>query len=60
MSAPTMPELGMPLKSYGPEGGAPTAVVSYADLDLSSSAGLATLNGRISRAASSICTESGR
>ena len=42
------------------EGGVPTAVVSYADLDLSSSAGLATLNGRISRAASSICTESGR
>lgn len=42
------------------EGGLPTAVVSYADLDLSSTNGLATLNGRISRAASSICTESGR
>ena len=42
------------------EGGLPTAVVSYADLDLSSSNGLATLSGRISRAASRICTESGR
>ena len=42
------------------EGGLPTAVVSYADLDLSSSTGLARLNGRISRAASRICTETGR
>jgi UrcA family protein len=42
------------------EGGAPTAVVSYADLDLGSNSGLVTLNGRISRAASRLCTESGR
>lgn len=42
------------------EGGVPTAVVSYADLDIGSSSGLATLNGRISRAASSLCFEGGR
>lgn len=42
------------------EGGAPTAAVSYADLDLGSASGLATLKGRISRAASRLCTESGR
>ena len=34
------------------EGGRPTATVSYADLDLGSSTGVATLNGRIYRAAS--------
>jgi len=37
------------------EGGVPTAIVSYADLDIGSSSGLATLNGRISRAASRLC-----
>ena len=37
------------------EGGVPTAIVSYADLDLSSGSGLATLNGRITRAASRLC-----
>ena len=42
------------------EGGVPTAIVSYADLDISSSSGLATLNGRIARAASRLCTEDGR
>lgn len=42
------------------EGGAPTAVVSYADLDLSSQSGLATLNGRINSAASRLCHEGGR
>lgn len=42
------------------EGGRPTAIVSYADLDLGSSSGLATLNGRINRAASRICFEDGR
>jgi UrcA family protein len=42
------------------EGGRPTAIVSYADLDLGSSSGVATLNGRIYRAASHICVEDGR
>jgi UrcA family protein len=42
------------------EGGVPTAIVSYADLDIGSKSGLATLNGRISRAASSLCFEGGR
>ena len=37
------------------EGGMPTAIVSYADLDIGSSSGLATLNGRITRAASRLC-----
>jgi UrcA family protein len=37
------------------EGGVPTAIVSYADLDIGSSSGLATLNGRITRAASRLC-----
>jgi UrcA family protein len=37
------------------EGGVPTAIVSYADLDVRSSSGLATLNGRITRAASRLC-----
>jgi UrcA family protein len=39
------------------EGGVPTAIVSYADLDIGSASGLATLNGRISRAASNLCFE---
>ena len=42
------------------EGGVPTAVVSYADLDLGSPSGLATLNGRINSAASRLCHEGGR
>ena len=42
------------------EGGAPTARVSYADLDLGSASGIATLNGRIHRAASRLCFEDGR
>jgi UrcA family protein len=42
------------------EGGRPTAIVSYADLDLGSSSGVATLHGRIYRAASHICFEDGR
>ena len=42
------------------EGGVPTAVVSYADLDLGSPNGLATLNGRINSAASRLCFEGGR
>ena len=42
------------------EGGRPTAIVSYSDLDLRSSSGVATLNGRIYRAASHICFEDGR
>ena len=42
------------------EGGVPTAVVSYADLDLSSPSGLATLHGRINSAASRLCHEGGR
>lgn len=42
------------------EGGAPTAAVSYADLDLGSARGLATLNGRIQHAASRLCFEDGR
>jgi UrcA family protein len=37
------------------EGGVPTAIVSYADLDIGSSSGLATLNGRVTRAASRLC-----
>ncbi len=41
------------------EGGVPTAVVSYADLDIGSAQGLATLNGRISHAASNLCFETG-
>ena len=41
------------------EGGVPTAVVSYADLDIGSADGLATLSGRISRAASNLCFENG-
>jgi UrcA family protein len=42
------------------EGGVPTAVVSYADLDLGSPSGLVTLNGRINSAASRLCHEGGR
>ena len=42
------------------EGGVPTAVVSYADLDIGSPSGLATLNGRLHRAASRICFADGR
>ena len=42
------------------EGGVPTAVVSYADLDLSSPSGLATLDGRIHSAASRLCRQGSR
>jgi UrcA family protein len=42
------------------EGGRPTAIVSYADLDIGSASGVATLNGRIHRAAKHICFEDGR
>lgn len=42
------------------EGGVPTASVSYADLDLSSPSGRARLEGRVARAASSLCAEDGR
>jgi len=39
------------------EVGQPTAIVSYADLDLGSNSGLATLNGRITRAALQLCLD---
>jgi UrcA family protein len=42
------------------EGGVPTAIVSYADLNIGSQRGLETLNGRIARAASKLCVEAGR
>jgi UrcA family protein len=38
---------------------APTAVVSFADLDIGSPAGLRALNGRIYRAASTLCIQQG-
>ena len=38
---------------------APVATVSYADLDMSSTSGLATLNGRIVRAAHTMCDSNG-
>lgn len=42
------------------EGGVPTTTVSYADLDLGSDAGRRTLEGRVARAASRLCTEQRR
>ena len=39
--------------------GLPTAVVSYADLDLSGPAGQAVLNGRVRRAAATLCVDHG-
>ena len=42
------------------EAAVPSVSVSYADLDLSSASGRQTLEGRVARAASSLCTESGR
>jgi UrcA family protein len=50
-SAAAQPAVGMD---------APTAVVSYADLDLGSAAGRDTLKGRIHAAASRVCTQEGR
>ena len=41
------------------ETGAPTTVVSFADLDIGSPAGLRALNGRIQRAASTLCIQQG-
>ena len=41
------------------EASLPRAVVSYADLDLSNSAGDAALRGRIKKAASSLCVQRG-
>jgi len=42
------------------EGGLPVAVVSYADLNISSPAGRHVLEGRVSRAASDLCLENYR
>jgi UrcA family protein len=42
------------------EGGAPTSVVSYADLDLTSAAGRSALDHRVVRAASDICIDNRR
>jgi len=42
------------------EGGVPTAVVSYADLDLTSTAGRLTLDRRVNRAATGLCFENRR
>jgi UrcA family protein len=42
------------------ETGALTTVVSYADLDMGSPAGLRALNARIHRAASMVCIQQGR
>ncbi len=42
------------------EGGVPTAIVSYADLDLSSTAGRSTLDRRVDRAATGLCFEDRR
>jgi UrcA family protein len=39
---------------------APTTVVSFADLDIGSPAGLRTLNGRIRGGASTLCIQQGR
>jgi UrcA family protein len=39
------------------EAGIPTAVVSYADLNITSAAGRHTLEGRVARAASDLCLE---
>jgi UrcA family protein len=39
------------------EGGVPTAIVSYADLDLTSAAGRLTLDRRANRAASDLCLD---
>lgn len=39
------------------EGQYPTAVVSFADLNLASASGVSTLNGRIRRAAESVCVD---
>ena len=41
------------------ETAAPTAVVKFADLDIGSPAGLRALNGRIYRAASTLCVQQG-
>jgi len=41
------------------ESALPTAIVSYADLDITSAAGLRTLNRRVEQAAASICVEPG-
>ena len=37
----------------------PTAIISYADLDLTSPAGIAALNGRVRRAAEGLCANTG-
>ncbi|HVU29281.1 MAG TPA: UrcA family protein [Sphingomicrobium sp.] len=42
------------------EGSLPVAVVSYADLNISSPAGRHALEGRVTRAASALCLESYR
>ncbi len=42
------------------EGGVPTAIVSYADLDLTSAAGRSTLDRRVDRAATGLCFEERR
>ena len=42
------------------EGGLPTARVSYADLNIRSPAGRRALEGRVTRAASSLCVENFR
>jgi UrcA family protein len=42
------------------QGDAPTATVSYADLDIGSTAGRKTLEGRVARAASRLCLDNRR
>lgn len=49
------------LPAQGPilvEGNVPTAIVSYADLNIANPAGLRALNGRVQRAASDLCLSS--
>ncbi len=51
------------LRAQGPilvEGNVPTAIVSYADLNIANPAGLRALNGRVERAASGLCFSSGQ
>lgn len=47
-----------PLPAQSPilvESNVPTAIVSYADLNINNPAGLRTLNGRVQQAASNLC-----
>jgi UrcA family protein len=51
------PGMAQPIVVEGP---APSVSVSYADLDLSSGNGRQTLEGRVARAAATLCSEAGR